>query len=92
MRQSLMVNPTHAGMKLWLNAFIHHNQANVERVEYKSATVHMRNGDQYIFRVLGSNLRAYGVDAVHFDDRCAGRLTDEQQGLLDQLPMLVRVR
>lgn len=90
MSVTLMVSACAQGRTLWFREWLEMNSANVERHSQRHMVTTMRNGDTYIWRLLDPSFLGLKVEAIHFDDRCAGRLTQEQEGLYAQLKCRVR--
>lgn len=85
MSVTLMVSARAEGRRSWFNEWSDMNQSNIAAHHQAHMVTTMRNGDKYIWKVLDPSILSMAVDAIHFDDRCAGRLTPEQEGLYAQL-------
>jgi hypothetical protein len=85
-----MVSASAEGRRHWFNEWSCLNRANIAGHNQTHMVTIMRNGDTYLWKVLDPSFLSLEVDAIHFDDRCAGRLTPEQEGLYAQLKYRVR--
>ena len=90
MSVTLMMSARNEGRRYWFNEWSEMNQANIAEHKQAYMVTTMRNGDVYLWKVLDESFLGLEVDAIHFDDRCAGRLTPEQEGLYAQLKYRVR--
>ena len=90
MSATLMMSVRAEGRRHWFNEWSEMNQANIAVHKQSHMVTTMRNGDVYLWKVLDESFLSLEVDAIHFDDRCAGRLTPEQEVLYAQLKYRVR--
>lgn len=90
MSVTLMMSARADGRRHWFNEWAEMNQANIAEHHHARMFTTMRNGDVYLWKVLDESFLSLEVDAIHFDDRGAGRLTPEQEGLYAQLKYRVR--
>jgi hypothetical protein len=90
MSNILMISTTHRGRMHWFQQWSALNQQGIAQHQQARMTTTMKSGDVYYWKVLDPSFLGLEVDAIHFDDRCDGRMTPEQEGLYAQLKYRVR--